>query len=237
MRLFRKKERAADTKEITEQYTRITQLLPKTTRDRVREIVDKLNEQITPSNGFDIESVSDSLKKIIGHLADADIDVLVALIMFELWENEENALSELLEEMDRMNELKQKQRERIDALKQKKREAEPVPSESSLRGPTVKRLKPNPRLGTKTSDTQKDYATIQKPISHTSPPPPPETLENPIDELDELEGKLDSLNEQSEMLSLRLQMTMDRRDKYLSTLSNIMKKMSTTQDGIIRNIK
>jgi hypothetical protein len=239
MRLFRNKERGAKTEENIAQYNRIIQLLPETTRDRVREIIDTLKGQITPSDGFDVDSISDSVKQILGHLAAADIDVLVSLIMFELWQSEENALSELLKEMDRMNELKQKQRERLDSLKKKKRETEPVPSGSSIRGPTIKRLKPNPRLGTKTSDTQKDYATMQTPssVSHTSPPPPPDTSEKSIDNLEELEGKLDSLNEQSEILSLKLQMTMDRRDKYMSTLAQIMKKISTTQDTLIQNIK
>lgn len=52
-----------------------------------------------------------------------------------------------------------------------------------------------------------------------------------------LKGKLDSMNEMSEMSSLRLQMMMDRRSKFISTLSNIMKKTSTTQDTLIQNIK
>ena len=41
----------------------------------------------------------------------------------------------------------------------------------------------------------------------------------------------------SETEMLNLQMTMDRRSKYLSTLSNIMKKISSTQDSIIQNLK
>lgn len=45
------------------------------------------------------------------------------------------------------------------------------------------------------------------------------------------------MNELSKMTSLRLQMTMDRRSKFISTLSNIMKKISTTQDKLIQNIK
>lgn len=49
--------------------------------------------------------------------------------------------------------------------------------------------------------------------------------------------KLDSMNEMSEMNSLRLQMTIDRRSKFISTLSNIMKKISTTQDTLVQNIK
>jgi hypothetical protein len=50
-------------------------------------------------------------------------------------------------------------------------------------------------------------------------------------------GKQDSMNEISEMNSLRLQMTMDRRSKFISTLSQMMKKMSTTQDILVQNIK
>jgi len=53
----------------------------------------------------------------------------------------------------------------------------------------------------------------------------------------ELKGKLDSMNEMGEMTSLRLQMMMDRRSKLISTLSNIMKKISTTQDTLIQNLK
>ena len=55
--------------------------------------------------------------------------------------------------------------------------------------------------------------------------------------LDELKSKLDGLSEMSEMTSLRLQMMMDRRSKFLSTLSNIMKKISTTQDTLVQNLK
>jgi hypothetical protein len=55
--------------------------------------------------------------------------------------------------------------------------------------------------------------------------------------LDDLKGKLDGMNEMSEMTSLRLQMTMDRRSKFIATLSNIMKKTSSTQDTLVQNLK
>ena len=57
------------------------------------------------------------------------------------------------------------------------------------------------------------------------------------DEIDTVKNKLDSLNEMGEMESLRLQMTMDRVSKFMSTLSNILKKMSDTQQGIVQNMK
>ncbi len=54
---------------------------------------------------------------------------------------------------------------------------------------------------------------------------------------EDLKGKLDGMSEVSEMASLRLQMTMDRRSKIISTLSSIMKKISATQDALTQNIK
>lgn len=52
-----------------------------------------------------------------------------------------------------------------------------------------------------------------------------------------LEARLDGMSEMSEMTSLRLQMMMDRRSKFISTLSNIMKRISATQDTLVQNLK
>jgi hypothetical protein len=54
---------------------------------------------------------------------------------------------------------------------------------------------------------------------------------------DDLKGKLDGMNEMSEMTLMRWQMMMDRRSKFISTLSNIIKKISTTQDTLVQNLK
>ena len=49
--------------------------------------------------------------------------------------------------------------------------------------------------------------------------------------------QLDSLNDIHQMESLRLQMSMDRLSKLMAALSNLLKKSSDTQQGIIQNIK
>ena len=49
---------------------------------------------------------------------------------------------------------------------------------------------------------------------------------------DDLKSKLDSMSEMGEMESLRLQMAMDRMSKMMSTLSNILKKISDTTQAI-----
>jgi hypothetical protein len=50
-------------------------------------------------------------------------------------------------------------------------------------------------------------------------------------------GDLDSMSELGETDSLRLQMAMDRRSKFMETLSNLLKKESDTSSTIIQNIK
>ena len=52
-----------------------------------------------------------------------------------------------------------------------------------------------------------------------------------------VKNKLDSLSEMGEMESLRLQMAMDRMSKMMSTLSNLLKKVSETAQSVTQNLK
>lgn len=54
---------------------------------------------------------------------------------------------------------------------------------------------------------------------------------------DDIAAQLDALNELSEMTSMRLQMAMDRRSKFVEALSNLLKKISDTEDSIVKNLK
>jgi hypothetical protein len=56
-------------------------------------------------------------------------------------------------------------------------------------------------------------------------------------QVDEAGDKLDALNELSEMESMRLQMMLDRRSKFIEALSNIMKRIADTNDAIAQNLK
>jgi hypothetical protein len=55
--------------------------------------------------------------------------------------------------------------------------------------------------------------------------------------VDEMKHDLDSMSELGEMESLRLQMAMDRLSKMMSTLSNLLKKLSCTASQITQNMK
>jgi chromosome segregation ATPase len=56
-------------------------------------------------------------------------------------------------------------------------------------------------------------------------------------EMQQLKQELDSLSELGETESLRLQMAMDRMSKTMSTLSNLLKKISDTAQSITQNLK
>jgi hypothetical protein len=55
--------------------------------------------------------------------------------------------------------------------------------------------------------------------------------------VDQMKNDLDSMSEMGEMESLRLQMAMDRLSKMMSTLSNLLKKISDTASQITQNLK
>lgn len=55
--------------------------------------------------------------------------------------------------------------------------------------------------------------------------------------LEAIRTELDSMSELGETESLRLQMAMDRRSKIMTTLSNLLKKISDTSEGIVANLK
>ena len=57
------------------------------------------------------------------------------------------------------------------------------------------------------------------------------------DAMEEIKSDLDAMSEMGEMESLRLQMAMDRMSKMMSTLSNLLKKISDTAESITQNLK
>jgi hypothetical protein len=53
----------------------------------------------------------------------------------------------------------------------------------------------------------------------------------------ELTLAVDGVSDVSESESLRLQMSMDRRSKFLATLSNVLKKLDDTQSSLLANLR
>jgi len=66
---------------------------------------------------------------------------------------------------------------------------------------------------------------------------PPSTLADLDAQIDKMKQYVDTMSEMGEMESLRLQMAMDRMSKMMSTLSNLLKKISDTSSQIVGNLK
>jgi hypothetical protein len=67
--------------------------------------------------------------------------------------------------------------------------------------------------------------------------PEPATKHDLDNQIDQIKSDIDSMSEMGEMESLRLQMAMDRMSKMMSTLSNLLKKISDTAAAITQNLK
>ena len=154
------------------------------------------------------------------NLATMDIDALVNLIMMQTAKDEEQDLKNIMNEMEKTNKEKQQLRDAQNKMKQ---------SQNSMTRQALDSF----RLIAKSVNT-----TQTQPIKRTNVMMTRQASSTEIKQVqDSLKSKLDSMNEMSEMTSMRLQMAMDRRSKFVSTLSNIMKKISQTEDSIIQNMK
>jgi hypothetical protein len=189
------------------------------------------------------DAAVDAVRSQFGNLGSQDIDVLVQLVLFELWRSEEEALKEILDEMHRMNKVKKKQREYINQLKKQKASAQSKMKEEYKAEPKqslTARVQKKPRP-VRTSPKMASTRRLKIRYPKTPNIIYKNTKNMDLAELDkyteDMEHKMDTLNKLSEELSLKLQLLMDRRAKIIQTLSNILKKISQTSDTLISNIK
>ncbi|MGH6631521.1 MAG: hypothetical protein ACREB3_17470, partial [Burkholderiales bacterium] len=102
-------------------------------------------------------------------------------------------------------------------------------SEKQQSRESAQRLREPPRAGREPN--------LPPPSVRAAPPPSAREIVRAPDKEDLGEKKKDGMSDLGEMESLRLQMSMDRLSKLMSTLSNILKKTSDTQQQIIQNLK
>jgi hypothetical protein len=175
------------------------------------------------------------------NLGNMDIEALVVLVMMQVAKDNEQDMKNMMADMKKKNEEKQKLREAQEMMEKSKSEMKRAMLDSF-------RLLTKPQINTiSASQTQIQTARLQtntsvnqinRPVNAQISQTETQVSAAEIKQVqDSLKLKLDDMNEMSEMTSLRLQMMMDRRSKSMSTLSNIMKKISETQDSIIQNMK
>jgi len=158
-----------------------------------------------------------------------DIEALVALVMMQATKDNQQDLKDAMEQIKKTNEEKQKLREAQQAIEKNKdaMSRQTLDSFKLLTNPRV-----NPTQKTQTARLQSPAVTkVNTPVTTKASAAEITKVQ------DDMKAKLDSLNELSEQRNLKMQMYMDRRSKAMETLSNIMKKISETQDSIIQNMK
>jgi hypothetical protein len=152
-------------------------------------------------------------------IATEDIDQLVFLVMMEMARDADADLQAQMDEMNKINARKQAQRDHGQKMRQ-------TANTSQMQEPAIASAAPT--VATRAEAVQPGVRIYTR--QATSDRAPADTANNTTD-------TLDSMNEVSEMNSLRLQMMMDRQAKFISALSNIMERISETQDTLVGNMK
>jgi hypothetical protein len=161
---------------------------------------------------------------VLGKMGDGDIEALAFLVLMQASKSAQEDLKAIMAKVKSINNQKAKQREMLSKMQQQQSMTNvQLDSFKLLQNRTIALQKGN------NPDTLKlvRSTTRLKTITKTD-----------IKAMtDKLKNDLDSMSEMGEMESLRLQMAMDRRSKMMSTLSNILKKISQTADQIVQNLK
>jgi hypothetical protein len=170
-----------------------------------------------------------SLSKIENSANGNDIEALVFIVLMQATNSAEDDLKQIMDGVKAINNAKQELRNMISQL-----QAEQAAMASSRNEATCQ-TEPCRALPARLRELSAATASLPHPVRTTAP------ARLTSADLKSLAGQLkfdlDNMNEMSETTSLRLQMAMDRRSKFIEALSNIMKKINDTNSSILQNLK
>lgn len=213
---------------------------------RLSEMGRTLAPAIAAGNGFSAlrkQAEAEVLSCYPG-LEHGDVSEAAFLVMSMATKDMDNDIRIIMAEIKAMNAAKQKMRDLIRDLNQWiSDEMSKHPESGDIDNGKVTGTKPPANPSRRMS-----FETKTTPVLHLeyagTPVVPPLPRRNPgmsmaaIRSLKtEVEGNLDGMNEMSEMTSARLQLLMDRRSKFVETLSNMMKKIGGTMETLTQNLK
>jgi len=149
---------------------------------------------------------------------DGDVQSLAFLVMMEAAQSSQDDLRDTLTNMQSINAAKAKQRSSINAMQTAEQATKSAASSDYEKTANDGQVNPSTSFNAFEASASFSYDDIKATQV-------------------QVKGQLDSMNEMSEMTSMRLQMAMDRRSKFVEALSNIMKKIDSTQETIVQNLK
>jgi hypothetical protein len=160
--------------------------------------------------------------------AGADIEAVAFLVMMQATQDMDKDLQAIMAEVKAMTNAKQKLRDLINLVNKDVADHGGKPDAPCLPPGCAS-------LASELKGLSASTAGLQRPVRLSAPARP--TYANLRALQGQLKQNLDSMSEMSETESLRLQMMMDRRSKFMAALSNIMKKMSDTSGSMVQNMK
>jgi len=229
--------------DIQRQMGSLVSLLQPSAKQKVSQAARVLEDKIFSSTrkvDFYASSVS-AIKSQFGDLSSQDIDALVSLVMFEVMKSEEEALKEIMDEMHKMNQAKEKQREYIESLKKQKASYKDKLKESREKANTPQLTQNRPAMA---KISREMAATRRLNIKYTKTPklPPPKDVRQMSasqleEEIRNAEANMNSIGDMSTLQQLELQDTLQKEQQFIQTISNIMKMQQDTMKSIIQNLK
>ena len=181
----------------------------------------------------EVKQVTTTQWAVLGNMNGQDIEALCFLVLMQAAKSAQEDLKSIMAHVKSINEQKSKLRDALSMLNDKNQRITRIRLDSvkllSAQTQVLQRQnnpEKNQFLRTTNRDSLKSVRTTV-PVSQS--------------EIDDVKNKakndLDSMSEMGEMESLRLQMAMDRMSKMMSTLSNLLKKISDTAQSITQNLK
>jgi methyl-accepting chemotaxis protein len=162
-------------------------------------------------------------------LSDLDVDALVAAVMAQAADSQQQDLSEIMQQTQAINRQKDQLRNLLDQINRAMASLSAQKPKEPCRTPACVAL-PGQLAQVAASAAQTKVRV------NTSLPANP-THQQLNDALSQLQGSADSLSDVSSETQLRLQMATDRYSKFMEALSDIMKSISDTQTSIVSNMK
>lgn len=161
---------------------------------------------------------------VLGSMNGQDIEALAFLVMMQAAKSAQEDLKAIMAKVKAINVQKAKQRELLSKMQQQR-------TMTAIQLDSFKLLQ-NRTLALQ-QGRNADSIKIVRSSGRNQ-----QVSKADIDAMkDKLKSDLDSMSEMGEMESLRLQMAMDRMSKTMSTISNLLKKISKTADDIVQNLK
>jgi hypothetical protein len=179
---------------------------------------------------LDTDALKTAIRQRFGaSLAGADVNALVFAVLTEATDDQDSDLQALMQEVQAQTQAKQALRSLLDEINAQ------VATNAKAAGNDKCSTALCQALPTRLAQIATETAQMPKPVRLQAPP---NLTYGQLGALQsQLNNSLDSMNEMSEMTSMELQMAMDRRSKFVETLSNLLKSIDDASGAIVSNMK